>query len=409
MIYNRDRFELDGDGWMTHEELLQYFYENYYPREEVMYRLPVSVSISEFWPDALAYRKQNAVVLPLKSWDGHPYWYAPTKKLLQAGDRFVEIARDESIAAMPQYEHDEGIIDEAYYSSVIEGAYSTRQRAREFIVSGAAPKDRSERMILNNYEALRFVLEHLDGPINEAVVLEIARILTDRTLDEGVKPGYRDDGVQVVSGRQEVVYVAPDHQYVKPMMDDLLRYIANPDVHPIIKACVTHIYFVTVHPLFDGNGRTARALAYMILLKAGYHFIRQFPISGILAQERSKCYKAIRASQSPENGYDFTYFLEYYAAMLEQSVEGIHEHMAKFKRVQQLAERLGNAKEYERILKGAHWMVSENIPTITTEKWRGKFKVSFETARQDLMKLEEEGFLTKRTVGRKNFFDVTLG
>ena len=128
--------------------------------------------------------------------------------------------------------------------------------------------------------------------------------------------------------------------------------------------------------------------------------------AGILAQERSKYYKAIRASQSPENGYDFTYFLEYYAAMLEKSVEGIHEHMMKFRRVQQLAEQLGHAKEYGRILEGAKWMVNENIPTITTEKWCSKFKVSFETARQDLMKLEAEGFLIKRTVGRKNFFDI---
>jgi len=391
---------------MKTEELCMYFYENYFTREEIVYRLPVSVSIAGFWPDALAYRKRSCVVLPLKSWDGNPYWYAPTEKLLNAGDRFVEIARDEFAASMPQYERDEGMIDEAYYSSVIEGAYTTRRQAHEFIASGAEPADLSEKMILNNYHALKFVLEHLDSPISEALILEIARILTEGTLDDGVKPGYRDSGVQVVSGRQEVVYVAPDQKYIKPMMDDLILYIADPDVHPLIKACVAHFYFVTVHPLFDGNGRTARALAYMILLKAGYHFIRQFPISGILAQERSKYYKAIRSSQAPENGYDATYFLEYYVGMLKKSLEDVHEHMAKYKRFQTLSAKLGSAPDCERLLKGAGWMFSENIPTITTEKWRRKFKISFETARQDLTKLTEEGFLVKRTVGRKNFYDM---
>ncbi len=386
--------------------LLSHFMENYLPRQEVLYRLPVSTDIASFWPALLARRREAAVTLPLSSWDGHAYWYVLTKRLLQSGDRFVEVTRDKAIAALPQCAHDEGLIDEAYYSSMIEGAYSTRQRAREFITSGAAPRDRSEQMILNNYAALRFVLEHLDGPINEAVVLEIARILTDGTLEEGVAPGYRDSSVQVVSGRQEVIYTAPDAQYVRPMMNDLFLYIADPDIHPVIKACVAHIYFVTVHPLFDGNGRTARALSYMILLQAGYHFLRHFPISGLLSQERSRYYKAIRAAQSPENGYDFTYFMEYYAEMLEKSIVGIHTHLSLTRRLQELRERLGADHEHSRLLKGASWLVSEEISTITAEKWRVKFGVSFETARKDLMLLESEGFLTRRTVGRKSFFDL---
>ncbi len=388
------------------DNLLEYFYQNYFPKEEVMYRIPISASIEDFWPQALAYRKQQAIILPLHSWDGHAYWYAPTEKLLSAGDKFVEIARNEAITAMPQYEHDEGVIDEAFYSSVIEGAYSTRQRAREVITSGEPPKDRSEQMIVNNYAALRFVLDHLDSPINEAIVLEIARILTEGTLEDSTKPGYRDAGVQVMNGRQEVIYVAPDAQYVQPMMDSLLAYINAPSVHPVIKACVSHVYFVTVHPLFDGNGRTARALTYMILLKAGYHFVRQFPISGILAQERAKYYKAIRAAQSPENGYDFTYFMEYYAAMLEKSIEGIHDHIAKFKKLQGVQDQLGEGEDAKRIVRGASWLVSENISTITSEKWKNKFHVSFETARQDLTKLTATGLVRKRTEGRKHFFDL---
>ena len=391
---------------MTQNELLAYFFENYLPKEEIAYRLPLATSIAAFWPEELNYRKQSAQKLPLASWDGHPYWYALTPKLTAAGDQFVAVARDEAIASLPQYAHDEGVMDEAYFSSVIEGAYSTRQRAHELLASNEPPQNRNEQMIYNNYHALRFILEHLDGPINEAVILEIARILTANTLEEGVTSGYRDAGVQVVSGRQEVVYVAPEAQYVKPMMNTLLNYIADPTVHPVIKACVAHIYFVTIHPFFDGNGRTARALSYMILLKAGYHFIRQFPISGILMQERSRYYKAIRAAQAPENGYDFTYFLEYYAAMLEKSVEGIHAHVAKAKQLEHLAPELGQGEDGIRQLRGMKWLIQEDISTITTEAWRKKFKVSFETARQDLHHLQDLGALKMRTVGRKHFFDV---
>ena len=391
---------------MTQNELLAYFFENYLPKEEITYRLPLATSIAVFWPEELNYRKQSAQKLPLASWDDHPYWYALTPKLAAAGDQFVAVARDEAIASLPQYAHDEGVMDEAYFSSVIEGAYSTRQSAHELLASNEPPQNRNEQMIYNNYHALRFVLEHLDGPINEAVILEIAHILTANTLEEGVTSGYRDAGVQVVSGRQEVVYVAPEAQYVRPMMNALLNYIADPTVHPVIKACVAHIYFVTIHPFFDGNGRTARALSYMILLKAGYHFIRQFPISGILMQERSRYYKAIRAAQDPENGYDFTYFLEYYAAMLKKSVGGIHAHVAKVKQLEHLAPALGQGEDGVRQLRGMRWLIQEDISTITTEAWRKKFKVSFETARQDLHRLQDLGALEMRTVGRKHFFDV---
>lgn len=298
------------------------------------------------------------------------------------------------------------VIDEAFFSSVIEGAYSTRQRAHEFISSGETPKDKNEQMILNNYAALRFVLDHLDGPINEAVVLEIGRLLTENTLEPGTKPGDRDGMVYVKNGQQEIIYTPPKAALVRPMMQELLHYIADPDVHPIIKACVAHIAFVTIHPFFDGNGRTARAISYMILLQAGYDFLRQFPISGVLLQERSKYYKSIRASQDPENGYDFTYFLEYYAGMIERGTQGIHDRVAGHRKVDCLRDALSGMADGERLVRGATWLINEDIETITAEKWKSKFKVSFETARQDLLRLEEVGFLMKRTVGRKNYFDV---
>ena len=243
------------------EDWISYFLERYLPRDEVLYRLPASVSIQEAWPRILEERKKQAVILPLSSWDGHPYWYVPTGTVLSSGDRLAQIARTQDLNGWTQYIHDEGVVDEAYYSSVIEGAYSTRQRAHELVRGKEPPRDLSERMVLNNYRALHFALEHLDGPIKEAVVLEIGRLLTEGTLEEGTAPGYRTGPVSVVSGYQEVVYRAPEAKYVAPMMRQLLEYIAAPEVHPVIKACVAHIYFVTVHPFCDGNGRTARALA----------------------------------------------------------------------------------------------------------------------------------------------------
>ena len=391
---------------MEKQELLLYFLSNYYPRQEIVYRLPVSLPIAEFWPEELQFRRERAVDLPLRAADGNTFWYVPTEKLIASGDALAQTARYENTNALPQYSHDDSIIDEAFYSSAIEGAYSTRAKARELIQSGKSPKTKDERMIVNNYEALRFVMDHLDMPINEAITLEISRILTDGTLEEGVESGWRDGPVQVVSGRQEIVYVAPEANKIRPMLDDLFAFLAMDDVHPVIKACAVHIYFVTIHPLFDGNGRTARALAYMILLQAGYSFFRQVPISGLLVQERSKYYKSIRASQDPMNGNDFTYFMEYNADMLIRSTPDIHSHMNEWMKVEELRKAASSLASADRLVAGLEWLYSKGFSTVTTDKWKDKFKVSFETARKDLRWMADHGYLIARTSGHKKFFDV---
>ena len=351
-------------------------------------------------------RKEKAVILPLHSATGELFWYVPTDKMLKAGDSLAQLARYDSTDTLPQYAHDEGVMDEAFYSSAVEGAYSTRVKAREFIQSGNPPRTNDEQMILNNYRALRFALDHLDSPINEAVVLEIARILTEGSAETTHALGWRDGPVQVVSGRQEVVYTAPDADKIRPMLNDLFAFIAAEDIHPVIKACVAHICFVTIHPLFDGNGRTARALAYMILLQAGYDFFRQVPISGLLAQERTRYYKAVRASQDVNNGYDFTYFMEYYAEMLLRSVSGIHERVNEKAKLDQLRAETSSFAGGERLASGLEWLYAKGFDSVTSEKWKDKFGVSFETARKDLIWLAEHGYLSVRKSGHKVFFDV---
>jgi Uncharacterized conserved protein len=381
------------------EELLEYFYNNYYGKKEMSYRLPLSVQIEDIWPEELELRKSKGIMLPLHSFDGKQYWYCQTDGIVKKIDSLSEKARANE-AQIEEPEDNYALIDEAYYSSAIEGAYSTRQEARNLIQNRKKPKDLSEKMIINNYSALKFVLDNLDSSINESIILEIGRKLTEGTLEKGLKFGYRDGGVQVISPSQEIVYTAPDKKYIMPMMHELIAFINEPYVNPIIKAAVTHIFFVTVHPFFDGNGRTARALSYMILLKEGYQIFRNCPISGLMENERSGYYKSIQASQNIENGYDFTYFIEYYSKMLLRSIEKADEEIKNRQQLNRIITAFDDGTD-NRIVKGAQWLIESDIESITADKWSKKFKVSFETARTDLMKLEKEGLLIKETVGRK--------
>ena len=389
-------------------KLLQEFFEKYTNKSETRYRLPMSRSIKDFWPEELAYRKARGKELGLKAYNGTPYWFVLTDRMTAAGDAVAALARNEddsSIFSSVSADTDYAIIDEAYFSSAIEGAYSTRKQAREFIESGAAPANRSEQMILNNYKALSYVLNHLEERITDQTILDIGKILTDNTLEHGTSPGYRNAPVYVVGANGETVYTAPDAEYVQPMMNQLTAFINDDDVHPIIKACAAHIYFVTVHPFFDGNGRTARALSLMILLKYGYGFFRQIPISDLLLQERAKYYKAIRSAQDPENGYDLTYFMEYYSVLLMRCGESTMRRLRNKKLLSDLHLQLTEDRD-PRLMTGAEWLISENVRQMTADKWSKKYNVSFETARKDLNRLTELGFLNKHINGHKHFYEL---
>ena len=121
----------------------------------------------------------------------------------------------------------------------------------------------------------------------------------------------------------------------------------------------------------------------MILLQAGYDFFRQIPISGLLAQERSRYYNSIRASQDPVNGNVFTYFMEYYTDMLRRSISDMYHHMDEKRKVEQLRKEAATLAFTDRLCAGMEWLYRKGFQSITTDKWRVQFKVSFETARKD--------------------------
>ena len=388
----------------NYDHLIKLFYDRYMNKEDVMFRLPMLLDINEFWPEELDYRRSSATELPLHSHTGEKYIFNKTPEYIKSADTIITMARNTSDTSVFADLGDGSVMDEAFYSSAIEGAYSTREKARQFIESGCEPSGKDERMILNNYNALRFVLDNLENPITEEMIIRIAQILTEGTEEQNLK-GYRDDKVYVLSHTGNTVYTAPDAVHIRPMMAELTEYINDNTRHPIERAVIAHVYFVTVHPFFDGNGRTARALTYMILLKAGYDFFKYVPISGILAKERGRYYKAIRSSQNPENGYDMTYFTNYYTALLARTVESVGSKLQTLDLFNRIKPELDPVKD-SRLLKGAAWMAGEDVTSITSEKWKNKFGVSFETARKDLMKLEEAGFLRRMVKGHKIFFEI---
>ena len=387
------------------EQLVLQFIDRYLPRNEIIHRLPLSVPIGKLWPELEKERRRRSTELPLYTQEGKPFRFVVNATIEAQCDRIAEMARREIVFSGPEFDvmYEDAVIDEAVYSSLIEGAFTSRAQAVQFIRRHNEPKNKSEQMVKNNYDALTYVLEHLEEPITEETAFQIARIVTQSASEVQVN-GYRT-GPVYVTGRDGVVYTPPEAKRVPEMMKRLFAFIAASELPPVLKACIAHFYFAYVHPFGDGNGRTARALSYMMLLQAGYDFFRYFSISGIVAQERGKYYRAMLNVE--ESDGDMTYFIDCYSGMLARAVQQMDEHLKRhvlagrrFKELQSLG------KLNDRQLRGAKWLLESENDRVTVEAWKKKFKTVTETARRDLLLLCECGMLTRTMEGRKAVFHI---
>lgn len=387
------------------QQLIEQFIARYLSRKEIIHRLPVSVPITKFWPLLQQERRKRAIQLPLLDQNGVPFWFVVNASIEQQCDSVAELARRDAVFDMPVFADmmDDAVIDEAVFSSMIEGAFTSREAAVGFLRKHREPANKSEQMVKNNYDALTYVLEHLEEPITEDMIVGIARIVTRNAAEDRVE-GYRA-GKVVVMGRDDVVYTPPEASAVPRMMASLIRFIHESELHPVLKACIAHFYFVYVHPFGDGNGRTARALSYMMLLQSGYEFFRYFSISSMVAKERGRYYKAILNVE--ESDGDMTYFVDFYSDMLSRSVAEMEKHLTHHVLAGQRIRELENTGALNtRQLTGAKWLLEGEGTQVTVEIWRKKYKVTTETARRDLLALCTQGIVERHMDGRRAVFQI---
>ena len=398
-----------GEGVRDMENFIEAFTHRYLTRQEVLYRVTPRENMDVFWPQLLEARKKYAIGTPLRDKSGNEFWLALIPELT-ASITYVEDIGKHELFAMVQGElaHSiilDAILDEAFYSSVIEGAFSTKQRTVELIATKSKPANKSEQMIFNNYKALQFVLENLDKPLDEDIILSIYRLVTEDTLETAdVVERYRNGPVYVWdAGLNKAIYEGPAYSNVPSMMSALIEFVHDDTdgIHPMIKACILHFYFVYIHPFFDGNGRTARAISYMYLLQRGYSFFKFFSISSIVREQKARYYKAIMDAENPEA--DLTYFVLSYTSMVMDSIKQVLVRFEKefhTKIVQDCMGKLGVALS-TRQEKSIDSLVKGKKAFLTVEDYTKRFKVAYETGRSDLYQLVDFGLLTKTKTGKK--------
>lgn len=290
------------------------------------------------------------------------------------------------------------IMEEAISSSQMEGANTTRKKAKEMIQQEKKPKNTSEQMIHNNFITMKYIAQYKDEDLTLENLLYIHRLITKDTLDSAEDEGkFRDDDeVRVINYTDgEVVHTPPLRDNLHKFIEDLCVFFNTDNgefIHPIIKGCIIHFMLGWIHPFTDGNGRTARALFYWYMLKKGYWLTEYLSISRIIKDTKTQYEKAYLYTEI--DGNDLTYFITYHIKTMEKAFDALKEYIerkqkevfqaAKFMKIPNVNDRMAQ------ILKIIH---DDPERILNTKEMEHRFNVSSYTARTDLKTLVELGFL----------------
>lgn len=297
------------------------------------------------------------------------------------------------------------IMEEAISSSQMEGANTTRKKAKEMIQKETAPKNKSEQMIMNNYLTMKYIVQHKDDNLTPESLLYIHKQISKNTLENKEEEGrFRESNdIYVVNySNSEVVHTPPQHDEIGILINELCNFFNEEQktfIHPIIKGTIIHFIIGWIHPFSDGNGRTARALFYWYMLKNGYWLTEYLTISTIIKDTKNQYEKAFLYTESDQN--DLTYFLTYHIKTMDKAFSALKEYIGrKQKEVIQAAKfiKIPNVNERQaQILK----ILNEDADRVLSSKEiENRFGISNFTARADLNNLEILGFLEKIQVNK---------
>lgn len=299
------------------------------------------------------------------------------------------------------------LMEEAIASSKLEGASTTVQVAKEMLRRKRAPRDRSERMIVNNYRAISFIRDQRNTPLSTDFLLEVQRILTEGTLhseDESGRLRRADERVVVEDAFGEILHEPPPAGELPGRLKRICEFANDtsnaPFIHPIVRAVALHFQIAYDHPFCDGNGRTARAIFYWSMLRAGYWMFEFLPISRLIYAGPGKYGRAFLCTETDD--FDLTYFLDYHTRIIARARQQLREYLAR-KRHEQTAARemFGqdnlNTRQRSLLIKA----IDRPDAVFTIEQHQHGQQISYYTARADLLGLEELGYFQRRRVGRR--------
>ena len=299
------------------------------------------------------------------------------------------------------------LTEDVLKTSEIEGEILDAAQVRSSIarrlgmdIGALKPADRNVEGVV---EMMLDATRHYDKPLTDERLFAWHASLfpAGRSGMTKIKAGaWRDDStgpMEVVSGpigKEKVHFQAPEAKRLAADMRTFLDWFnANADIDQVLKAGQAHLWFVTIHPFDDGNGRIARAIADMALARSENSPQRFYSMSAQIRQERAAYYNILEQTQ--KGTLDITPWMEWFLGCLGRAIEGAQTMLGTVLAKARFWKRIADFPINERQRVALNRLLNDFGGKFTTTKYAALAKCSQDTALRDILPLVERGILVR--------------
>lgn len=324
----------------------------------------------------------------------------------------IEASREviENAPLVPAYEakfRQEAVIRTVHHGTHIEGnQLDTGEVAAVLEGEEISARDRDIQEVLN----YRNVLKYLDRKvissklqvINEKDLLNIHKLIVEKVLKPEQSGKYRATQVVVKNSKTgEISFKPPEASAVQNLIKNFFGWLSSElsqELHPVLTAGVAHYALAYIHPFVDGNGRTSRALATMVLFTRGYDIKKFFSLEEYFDRNAKRYYETLQAVSDQKAELadkDLTVWLEYFCEGLAEELDRVKERVRKLSLDSKLKGRTGQIVLSERQLKLVEYI--EQYGSVSNRQWRSLLRdYSDDTILRDLKDLQKKGLIKKK-------------
>ncbi|MBT5775441.1 MAG: Fic family protein [Dehalococcoidia bacterium] len=304
-------------------------------------------------------------------------------------------------------------------STAIEGNDVAGGQAASIVEGTLAPSDQQELEVYNLAQAYDLAYQLTDDRsmvIDGGTIRSLNSVLQKGATEPGAasrgtyrRPGGPDVTIRADRGRGAVLYQPPRADDVGQLMagfvEDVQRW-REQEPGPVA-AALTHFAFVSIHPFENGNGRTARLLADMVLDLTGWSVERMLSVSSAIHASGDEYFDALRATQGRAfvESVDASPFVEYHTRRLRRAVDQLQQSVVWLVRT---AEEISDERDTDQAVVLLSWYLL-NLGPITSSAYAKLIGTSQSTAVEKLRGQVEIGFLTRIGAGRSTRYTLTSG
>jgi len=297
----------------------------------------------------------------------------------------------------------EALIRAAHASTAIEGNPLTLEEVSQLARGRKVVAARRAKQEVLNYLN---VLEHIEkyqenGRVKEEHILNLHKDITKETLENPEWEGkYRK--IQVYVGNRitgEIIFMPPSPEEVPSLMKNFIKWLNSEEalkLHPVLVAGISHYELVRIHPFVDGNGRTARVIATLILYIREFDIKRFFALDDYYDSDRRAYYSALKSVN--QKTLDLTQWLEYFTEGIKVSILRVKEKVLQLSIEGKRRKEKGQIALTERQMKIIEFIQKNG--RITAGNVANMFKITRQAALKELSKLVELDVITLRGKGR---------